>query len=84
MIAGCFSVFFNADDNKRNEEIEIEKYSDEVIMLRDFLSTSMSMDIKKIMYNSSINSFIIGDILMSIEDARGRYNHSYSKVTTPV
>lgn len=83
MVAGSFSVLFsspNGVNHKRNEENEIEQYSDEVITLRNFLATSMSMDIKKIIYDSGINSFIMGDILMSLADARNRYDYSCSEM----
>ncbi|PIF31162.1 hypothetical protein CLU81_1643 [Flavobacterium sp. 9] len=82
IIAFCSSQLFiqcTSDDNKKNTgKTETEQYTDEVIMLRNFLSTSLPIDINKIIYDSTISSFIIdGDVIMPLEQARGHYS-SYS------
>lgn len=87
LIALCLSQLFiqcSTDDNKVIEEkIAAEQYTDEVILLRDFLSKSLPMDIKKIIYDSDLSAFIIdGDVLMPLEQARGHYSHSNSGITS--
>jgi hypothetical protein len=86
LIVFCFSQLFIQCSNDDNKEIEVktamEQYTGEVNLLRNFLSTSIPMEIKKIIYNSDRKDFIIdGDILMSLEDARDHFNHSNSKIT---
>lgn len=89
LIALCLSQLFiqcNTDDNKVIEEkIVAEQYTDEVILLRDFLSKSLPMDIKKIIYDSDLSAFTIdGDVLMPLEQARGHYSHSILENTNKI
>ena len=84
MMIFCLTQFFihcSADD-KRVEEPTVE-YSEEVTMLRKFLAESLGIDIKEIKYNLEWEDFIVsGDMLISLENARGRYNHMNSKITS--
>ncbi|KUJ61797.1 hypothetical protein AR687_11300 [Flavobacteriaceae bacterium CRH] len=84
IIVFCSSHLFvqcSSDDNKKDtEQPVIEQYTDDVIMLRKFLSTSLHIDINKIIYDSGISSFIIdGDVVMPIEEARDHYSDSSCK-----
>ena len=81
LIALCFSLLLIHCSNDDNKEIKSEKYSDEVIELRDFLSAKMVVDLKNITYDSDKSAFIIdGDMIMSLENAREYYNRSNLKI----
>lgn len=86
LIAFCLSLFFiqcNSDDNKIEEKVIAEKETTEISLLRNYLSASFGLEIKKIIYDSSITTFVIdGDMLMSLEDARERLNQSNSEITS--
>jgi hypothetical protein len=86
LVALCLSQFViqcSNDDNKKKEAKTTENYSEEVIMLRNFLSKSINTDLKYIMYDSKTNNFIIGgDARISLEDARVRLNNANSKFTS--
>lgn len=88
IIVFCSSQLFvqcaSDDNNKKKEKTETEQYTDEVIMLRNFLSTSLPMDINKIIYDSSTSSFIIDkDVVMPLEQARDHYS-SHSGLKTQI
>lgn len=87
IITFCFSQLFiqcSTDDNKEIEKkIMTGQEASEISQLRSFLSTSMKTDITKIIYDLDMGGFIIdGDVLMTLEDARDRYNYSNSKNTS--
>ncbi|WP_264534862.1 M57 family metalloprotease [Flavobacterium sp. N1736] len=89
MIAICLSQFFiqcSSDDNKGIEEKPIaEQYTDEIILLRNFLAESLHGDIEKIIYDSKENAFIIDkDVVMPLQQARDRYNESGFKNTNKI
>lgn len=89
IMAFCFSQFFiqcSSDDSKEIEEKTIvEQFTDEVIELRNFLSTSLSIDVDKIIYDSGISSFIIDrDVVMPIEQARNHYSDFGLKNTNKI
>lgn len=85
MIALCFSQLFiqcSNDDRMEDKKMVTEQETTEISELKNFLSTSLRMDLNKIIYDSKMNSFIIdGDMLISFEDAKDRLNHARLKTT---
>ncbi len=76
-----FSVSCSIDHNKEMEEKgnNEEQYNEEINLLKNYLSLSMQIDTKKIIYDSRTGNFIIdGDVLMPLEEARDHYNHAGS------
>ncbi len=88
MIVLSFTLAFiqcSSDNNKEiNEKTKVEKhYSDEINLLRKFLSTSLPCELKKIAYNSEKSVFIIdGDGLIAFEEVIDQYNKSNKKNTS--
>ncbi|KAF2330263.1 M57 family metalloprotease [Flavobacterium daemonense] len=86
MIALFCTLFFiqcSSDENKKEDEETTEHYSDEINLLREFISTNRHYNIKKIAYDSDRSVFIIeGDILISLEDVRSDYNEFNKKSTS--
>ena len=78
VVAVCFAFFIQCttNDSKVIEEKETpEKYSDESVLLRNFIATSLRTTTKNIVYDSKQNAFIIDkDVFMPLEEARNRYN----------
>lgn len=84
MMIFCLTQFFIqcSNDDKRIEEPTVE-YSEEITTLRNFLVESLGIDVKEIKYDLERETFIVsGDMLISLENARGRYNHMNSKITS--
>lgn len=78
VVSICFVFFIQCttNDSKVIEEKETsEKYSDEIILLRNFIAKSLKTTTKKVVYDSNQNAFIIDeDVFMPLEEARNRYN----------
>jgi hypothetical protein len=56
---------------------------DEIIQLRNFISSSIGTDLEKVSFDSMTNNFTIGgDIRMSLVDARQHYSKSITKKTS--
>lgn len=89
VVALCFSQFFiqcsNDDNNRISEKVMKEQETNEIALLRNFLSTSLPMNINKIIYDSNTSTFIIdGDVVMPLEHARDHYSHSGLKNTNKI
>lgn len=73
----------SSDENKEVDKKPVENYSDEINLLRKFLSTSRPYELKKIAYDSDRELFILdGDMLISLEEVRNDYNEFNSKFTS--
>jgi hypothetical protein len=86
VIAFCFSQFFiqcTNDENKRIREKEMtEQETNEIVVLKNFLSAKMGIDLKYIIYDLKIEAFIIdSDMMISLEDANQRFNKANFKIT---
>ena len=85
LIVLCFSQFFiqcSTDENKGIERKMTDRELAEIIQLTNYISGSLGTDSKNVVYDSERQTFIIGkDILMSLEEAKDRYNHSDANVT---
>jgi|GEM_PF-1222886 len=78
-----FFIQCSSDENKETVQKPVENYSEEINLLREFLSTSRHYNIKKIVYDSERTVFIIdGDMLISLEDVRSDYNEFNGKSTS--
>lgn len=77
LIVFCFSQLFiqcNSDDNLMEEKRMTEQETAEINQLSNFLSLTLGLDLKYIVYDLNGGTFVIDtDVLMSLEEARGRF-----------
>lgn len=79
MITICLSHLFIQCNNDESIAVQdpSEHYTEEVVLLRNFLSTFLDIEKEKIIYNTEKSTFIIdGDVLITLDEARKRFNES--------
>ena len=86
IITLCISQLFiqcSADDNRTIEEkVLTEQEANEINVLTNFLSETLGIPAKKIIYNLDRKAFIIDkDVIMPLKEAREHYNKSKLKIT---
>ncbi|OXA79548.1 Dual-action HEIGH metallo-peptidase [Flavobacterium aquidurense] len=76
------SLFSCSNDNVIEDKQASEELTEEIILLKDFIAKTMSVDVKHIFYDVIDSRFIIEeDMMISLDQVRQQYNKKLLKIT---